>query len=214
MRKSELIVLLIVVISLLISFYFAPKLPARIASHWNYRGEVDGYMARSWGIFLMPAFLFVLFLLFLILPKIDPLKNNVEKFRKYFDWFIIILFIFFLLIHLQIILWSLGTKIKPNLFFPIIFAVLYYYVGILLNHSQRNWFIGIKSPWTLSSDLIWDKTHKLGAKLFKISGVIAIIGILFNNYAILFVLAPAILSAIYLTIYSYIEYKKNQNSKI
>lgn len=208
LRKSELIVLFIIIISLLISFYFAPKLPSRLASHWNYKGEVDGYMAKTWGIFMVPAFLIILFLLFLILPKIDPLKANVDKFRKYFDGFIVILFLFFLAIHLQIILWTLGTKITPNTVFPIGLGILFYYIGILLNHSRRNWFIGLKTPWTLSSDLIWDKTHKLGAKLFKLSGVLAIVGIFFHDYAILFVLVPVILFTIYLTIYSYIEYKK------
>jgi len=212
MKKSEIVALLLVIVSLLISFYFAPKLPSSIPSHWNYRGEVDGYMAKSWGIFLIPAFLFILFLLFLILPKADPLKANVEKFRKYFDGFIIVLFLFFIAIHLQTILWVLGTKIPPNIIFPIGLGILFYYVGIMLNHSQRNWFIGIKTPWTLSSDEVWDKTHKLGAKLFKICGGVSIIGIFFKDYAIIFVLVPVIIAAIYLTIYSYIEYKKSLQS--
>jgi uncharacterized membrane protein len=208
LRKSELIVLLLVLLSLAVSLYFNPKLPDRIASHWNYRGEVDGYMAKSWGIFLMPVVLFGFFLVFLFVPKLDPLKANVEKFRKYFDGFIILFFVFMLAVHLQIILWNQGIKITPNVIFPIGIGILFYYVGILLNHSKRNWFIGIKTPWTLSSDTIWDKTHKLGSILFKISGTLAIIGILFQNYAMIVALAPIIISVIYLTIYSYLEYKK------
>ena len=214
MRKSEIVSLLLVIVSLLISFYFAPKLPETIPSHWNYKGEVDGYMAKFLALFLMPVFLLVLFLLFLILPKIDPLKANVEKFRRYFDGFIIILFLFFIAIHLQIFLWARGTKIPPNIIFPIGFGILFYYVGIMLNHSQRNWFIGIKTPWTLQSDFIWDKTHKLGAKLFKMAGIASIIGIIFKNFAILFVIAPAIIFSVYLFIYSYLEYKKESTRSI
>lgn len=208
LRKSELIVLMIILLSLAVSFYFNPKLPGKIVAHWDYKGEADGYLTKSWGIFLMPAFLFVLFLLFLFIPRLDPLKANVEKFRKYFDGFIILLFIFMLVIHLQTILWTLGTKIQPNLLFPITLGVLFYYVGIMLNHSQRNWFIGLRTPWTLSSDLVWDKTHRLGAKLIKTSAIIAIFGALFQNVAMFIVLVPIIGSFIYLTIYSYIEYKK------
>ena len=210
LRKSELIVLLIILLSVLVSLYFSPKLPPQIASHWNYKGEVDGYMSKFWGLFLMPIVLFVLFLMFLIIPKLDPLKANVEKFRKYFDGFIIIISLFMLAIQLLIILWSLGIKIKPNIMFPIGFAILFYYLGIMLIHSKRNWFIGLKTPWTLSSDIVWDKTHKLGGKLLKICGVISLVGILFQTYAIIFVLVPIIISVIYLTIYSYTEYKKEK----
>jgi len=162
LRKSEIIVFLIILLSLAISIYFYPKLPDKIASHWNYKGEVDGYMVKPWGIFLMPVVLLFLFLLFLILPKIDPMKANVEKFRKYFDGFIILLFLFMLAIHLQTISWTMGVKIKPNVFFPVGLGILFYYLGILMNNSKRNWFIGLKTPWTLSSDLVWDNTHKFG----------------------------------------------------
>lgn len=208
LRKSEVIVLLLVLLSLIISFYFVPKLPDRIAIHWNYKGEADGYMSKTWGVFLMPIVLFVMFLMFVFIPKLDPLKKNVESFRKYFDGFIIVLFLFMLAIHLQINLWAVGIQISPNKLFSIGLGILFYYSGIMLNHSKRNWYIGLKTPWTLSSDAVWDKTHKLGAKLVKISAIIALFGVLFQNYAMFIVLAPIIISFIYLTIYSYIEYKK------
>jgi uncharacterized membrane protein len=208
LRKSELTLLFIILISLAVSLYFNPKLPNRIASHWNYKGEVDGYMTRFWGLFLMPIVLLVLFVIFHFVPKLDPLKVNVVKFRKYFDGFIIMLFLFMLAIQLFIIFWHLGIQVKPNILFPIGFGILFYYIGILLDKSKRNWFIGIRNPWTLSSDAVWDKTHKLGGKLFKLSGIIAVIGILFTNHAMIFVVGPAIVLLICVSIYSYVEYKK------
>jgi len=208
LRKSEIIVLLITVLSLVISLYVYQQLPAKIAAQWNYKGEVDGYMPKAWGLFLMPLVLFFLFLLFLILPRVDPMKANVLKFRKYFDGFIIVLFLFMVAIHLQIILWNFGIEIKPDILFPIGFGTLFFYLGILMQKSKRNWFIGFKTPWTLSSDLVWDKTHKLGGKLLKVCGIISIIGIKTKIYAIFFVLVPIIITLIYLTIYSYLEYKK------
>lgn len=208
LRKSEIIVFLIILLSLAVSFYCYPKLPDKIASHWNYKSEVDSYMPKPLGVFLMPVVLFFLFLLFLIMPKIDPLKANVDKFRKYFDGFIIVLFLFMLVIQLQIILWNFGIEIKPDILFPIGFGTLFFYLGILIGRAQRNWFIGIRNPWTLSSDIVWDKTHKLGGKLLKICGIISIIGIKTKVYAIFFILVPIIIILIYLSIYSYIEYKK------
>ena len=66
----------------------------------------------------------------------------------------------------------------------------------------------IRTPWTLSSDTVWDKTHKIGGFLFKISGAFALIGIFFGDYAIWFLLVPVIVSTVYTVVYSYIEYKK------
>jgi uncharacterized membrane protein len=213
MRKSEIIVILIVLFSFLIGLYFYPKMPEKIASHWNARGEVDGYMSKFWGIFLMPFVLIGLFFLFFLMPRIDPLRGNIKKFRKYYDGFIILFFIFMLSIFFHIILWNLGTKIKINLIFPVGIAVLFFYVGILCDNAKRNWFIGIRTPWTLSSDVVWDKTHKIGGILFKIAGLIAALGIFFENLAIYFVLIPVISVAIFTLVYSYFEYQ-NEMRKI
>jgi len=88
------------------------------------------------------------------------------------------------------------------------FGVLFYYCGILTENAKRNWFIGIRTPWTLSNEKVWDKTHKIGGKLFKIAGAIALSGIFFRTYTLFFVLVPALLAATYTVIYSYFEYQK------
>jgi uncharacterized membrane protein len=85
---------------------------------------------------------------------------------------------------------------------------LFYYLGILTENAKRNWFIGIRTPWTLSNDKVWNKTHKLGGKLFKIVGIVAFLGILFQKYVLLFIISAVIAVAIYIIVYSYFEYKK------
>jgi uncharacterized membrane protein len=77
-----------------------------------------------------------------------------------------------------------------------------------MEKTKRNWFIGIRTPWTISSDIVWDKTHKIGGKLFKISGIIALVGIASGKYAIFFIIIPLIFTALYTIIYSYLEYTK------
>ena len=84
-------------------------------------------------------------------------------------------------------------------------GILFYYCGVLIENAKRNWFIGIRTPWTLSSDSVWEKTHKIGGKLFKIAGIIALFGIFFPNYTFLFVLIPVVSVAIYTAAYSYFE---------
>ncbi len=208
MRRSQIGIYGIILISFIISTYFYPQMPDEMASHWNAHGQVDGYLPKFWGLFLIPFTLIGLALLLVAIPKIDPLKENIEKFRKYYDGFIFLFFIFMLLVHLQMILWNIGIKINPNILFPIGFGPLLFYIGILCEKTKRNWFIGIRTPWTLSSERVWEKTHKVGGKLFKIAGVIALLGVFFQDYAVFLILIPAILTAIYTIIYSYLEYQK------
>lgn len=185
-------------------------MPEKIASHWNAQGKVDGYMSKFWGLFLMPIISIALFLLFILIPKIDPLKKNIEKFRKYFDMFIVLVFIFLFYIYLLTIFWNIGIKFNMTLALVPALGILYFAVGIVTENAKRNWFIGIRTPRTLSNDVVWNKTHKIGGKLFKIAGVIAFSGLFFPNYAIFLIIVPVIFVAFYTIIYSYFEYKKHQ----
>lgn len=208
MRKSEIIIIGIVLLSFGIGIYVYPEMPEKIASHWNAEGEVNGYMSKFWGIFLMPIISVGLFLLFMIIPGIDPYKSNIEKFRKYYDNFIIVIIIFLFYIYLLTIFWNMGFRYNMITLLSPAFAILFYYSGVLIENAKMNWFIGIRTPWTLSSEKVWDKTHKIGGKLFKIAGIIAFAGILFQSYAIFFILVPILSAVIYLVIFSYIEYQK------
>jgi len=207
-KKINIILVSLVLFSFGIGIYFYPQMPERMASHWNIKGEVDGYLSKFWGLFLMPIILIGVVLIYLIVPRIDPLKKNIEKFRKYFDGFIILLLLFLFYLYALTIFWNLGLKFDIGQAIIPALAILFYYCGILLEKAKRNWFIGIRTPWTLSNDMVWEKTHKIGGKLFKIAGIVAIFGIFFQRYVLFFILAPVILVAAYTIIYSYIEYRK------
>lgn len=207
-RKKELILGGIVLLSFLIGICFYPQMPDPMVTHWNTRGEADGYMSRSWGLFLVPLVLAGTYVLFLAIPKIDPLKENIQKFQKYYYGIMMILFLFLLAIYFHLILWNLGVEISPNLIIPLLLAPLFYYLGVLCEHSRRNWFIGIRTPWTLSSDKVWKKTHILGGKIFRFSAFLVLFGAAFPNYALYFILVPAIVGTLAVIIYSYIIYKE------
>jgi len=208
MKKSYLVIIVLILISFGLGTYFFPQMSDKMASHWNFRGEVDDYLPKFWGLFLMPVVSLGLFLLFLLIPKIDPLKANIEKFRKYFDGFIVLIMVFLFYIYLLSIAWNLGKRFDMGRMMVPALGILFYYCGILIENAKRNWFIGIRTPWTLSSEKVWEKTHKIGGKLFKIAGIIVFIGIFFQNYVLFFILVPVISVAAYMIIYSYIEYKK------
>ncbi len=211
MRKSEIIMLLIIILSFAIGIYSSPHMPEKVASHWNTQGQVNGYISKFWGVFLMPIISAGLFLLFIIIPKIDPLKTNIEGFRKYFDGFVILIMVFLFYLYLLTIFWNSGYTFNMTTFLSPALAILFYYTGILIENAKRNWLIGIRTPWTMSSDKVWDKTHKIGGKLFKIAGVVALLAIFFESFAIFIIVVPVILFSIFTVVYSYFEYKKENS---
>ncbi|MCC4770905.1 DUF1648 domain-containing protein [Methanosarcina sp. DH2] len=208
MRKATAAITGLVLLSFIISIYFYPQVPEQMATHWNSQGEVDGYMSKLWGLFFMPLVITGLTIMFLVIPRIDPRKENIAKFRNYYDGFIVLLILFMVIVHIQILLWNTGIKISPNAVLPLGIGLLFYYIGILTENAERNWFIGIRTPWTLSSDRVWKRTNRLGGKLFKIAGIAAIFGAFFPELAIYFILVPVIFVAGFTVVYSYIEYQK------
>jgi len=213
MRKSRIIILLIILISFAVGIYLYPLFPDTMASHWNVQGQVDGYMSKFWGAFLMPFIVVGLFLLFIVIPKIDPLKENIEKFRKYYETFIVAIILFLFYLYILTLVWNLGITFDMNRFLIPAFGILFYYAGILVENAKRNWFIGIRTPWTLSSEVVWEKTHKIGGKLFKIAGIIALLGIFIPEYTFFLVMIPVLSFSLYVIVYSYFEYQKEKDKK-
>jgi uncharacterized membrane protein len=179
-----------------------------MASHWNINGEVDGYMSSFWGLFLMPILMVVFTALFFFIPKIDPEKKNIEKFYGEFDRFIVVFDLFMAYVYILTILWNIGYNINMTASLMPAFAVLFYFCGSLIGKAKRNYTIGIRLPWTLADDTVWDKTHKIGEKLFKITALFIFLGTFFTQYAFALMFIPLIASIVYLFIYSYLEYQK------
>lgn len=207
-KQITTIALILAGIFFLVGIYLYPQLPTSLASHWDTNGQVNGHLPKFWGLFLMPIIAIGLLLLFLLIPKIDPLAKNIEKFRKYYNNFIFIIIVFLLFIHFLSILWNLGYKFNFSTITLASIGFLFYYIGTILTHIKRNWFMGIRTPWTLSSDNVWDKTHKLGGTLFKIMGIIAVTGAFLPDKFIFIFFIPLIAIVLFLLFYSYNEYRK------
>lgn len=211
MKKSEWFLIGAVVVFFATGFVFYPYLPAQVALHWNAAGQVNGSMGRAWGDFIFPIIFLVLAALFFAIPRIDPRRENIVKFRKYFDYFIVAFSIFFYYIYVTTLFWNLGYEFNLGAAIIPPLAGLLYIIGGILPHTEPNWFIGIRTPWTISSPTVWHKTHAVGGPAFKISGVIALLGIFFPlPIAIWFFVVPILISAIGLVIYSYVLYEKGR----
>ncbi|NOH01126.1 MAG: SdpI family protein [Chloroflexi bacterium] len=209
-KLTSMIVLGMVAIAVIAGALLWNQLPDQMASHWNANDQVDGYMPKFWGVFLMPLVILGMFALFLIIPNIDPLKANIAQFRGAFNLFIVLISAFMLYIHGLTLAWSLGYQnFKMSAAMLPFLGVLFFFVGYLLRQAKRNFFIGIRTPWTLSSDSVWDKTHRLGSVLFMLSGAIAILGsFIGGEIAFWLFFIPLMGSALFLVVYSYVLYQR------
>jgi uncharacterized membrane protein len=202
--------LLLLAAAVAVGAYLYPALPAQVASHWNIHGEVDGYMGKVWGVITVPLIMFFIILTWWVIPHLDPLKRNLDEFLPSYNMFFISLEAFFLYVYGLTIVWNLGNHFNLAQFLTPGLALLMASVGVVLLNSKRNWFIGIRTPWTLSSDSVWEKTHKLGAILFEISALVMLFGILLPDYLLPIIFVPIALSAVVTIFYSYIEFKKEK----
>lgn len=198
--------------AVLMSVLAYPRMPERMASHWGPGGEVDGWMGRTAGLIFAPAMMVGLTGLFLVILLIDPLRKNIDKFFSYYAGFIIIFNLFLLAVHGWMILWNMDIQIPANVFMPIAMACLFFYLGIILTHTKPNWFIGFRTPWTLSNEIVWQKTHKLGGTLFKIAAIIILIGAIIPKYAIIFILVPLLLVSGVTLVYSFVIWRQVKTS--
>ena len=208
--KREIIILLIILASIAVSLYAYPIVPEQMTSHWNAAGQVNGYIPKLLGLALMPVISIGAFLLFLVIPRIDPLRRNIAKFRAYFDIFIVMMMLFLLYLHGVLILANIGFTFNMMQVLAPALGAVFYYSGVLIGHAKKNWSIGIRTPWTMSSERVWNETHKIGGKLFKAAGIIAFFGIFFPNYAILLIFVPVIAVVVYTFVYSYVLYQKKR----
>jgi uncharacterized membrane protein len=189
------------------------QFPERMASHWGADDQVNGDISRFWGVFLMPVITTSMLLLFLAIPSIDPLKANIQQFRESFNTFIVLIIAFMLYVHALTLVWNLGyTAFHMSSAMLPAMGLLFIFMGLLISRAKRNFFIGIRTPWTLSSDRVWDETHRLGGKLFIAAGLIALLGVLFPDYAIWFIMFPVIGASLISVVYSYILFLGEQKT--
>jgi uncharacterized membrane protein len=208
-KTTTIITLVLIGLALLAGAVLWDQLPEQMASHWDANDQVNGYISKFWGVFLMPLITLGMLVLFLVLPNIDPLKANIAQFRESFNLFIVLIVAFMLYVHGLTLAWNLGYQdFKMSAAMLPFLGVLFIAVGWMLRKAKRNFFIGIRTPWTLSSDMVWDKTHQLGSVLFMASGVLSIVGGFFGGMTAFWLMfVPLIGSSLFLVAYSYVLYR-------
>ena len=201
-KTTTIITLILIGLALLAGGILWNQLPEQMASHWDANDQVNGYISKFWGVLLMPLITLGMLVLFLVLPNIDPLKANIAQFRESFNLFIVLIVAFMLYAHGLTLAWSLGYQdFKMSAAMLPFLGMLFIAVGWMLRKAKRNFFIGIRTPWTLSSDTVWDKTHQLGSVLFMASGALGIVGGFFGGMTAFWLMfIPLIGSSLFLVV--------------
>jgi len=210
MRKAEWFLLVMVIASFAIGVAFYPYMPMQVVSHWNAAGQPNGHLPRVWGVFGLPVIFLFVGIILLLLPRVDPKRKHIEKFRKYFDYLLITFAIFFYYLYLLTLVWNTNDNFNFTSALIPALAALFYLLGFFLPHTESNWTIGIRTPWTLSSERVWRETHKAGGVAFKICAVVTLFGVIFPAAAAWLIVTPVLVAAVGLVIYSYLLYRKEK----
>ena len=206
-----IIQIVIILASVILSVYFYQHFPARVPIHWNVAGEVDGFGSRAFGAFLLPVILVAIYFLFSVLSKIDPRKERYAEFAKVYS--IIKTAIMFVLFIVYIItaLNSIGYAVSVSFWIPFIIGLLFVVIGNYFGKIRNNYFVGIRTPWTLANEEVWNKTHRLGGKLFVLGGLaMLIMGFMPVVLRLPLFIVIIIVIAVLPMVYSYVLYKRLQ----
>jgi len=202
---------LIVAVAVVASLAVYPRMPATVPTHWDVAGRPNGWSSRQWGAWVMPVVLLAMAVLIRFLPTIDPRGNNYSKFSGAFEGIIISVMLFTLGLHVIVLMAALGYPVAMQRVLPLGIGVLLVVIGNLLPRARPNWFVGIRTPWTLSSDRVWEKTHRLGGKLFVAAGILSVLGALVVPAVAHIVMFCSIaIAAASALIYSYLEWRKER----
>lgn len=191
-----------------------PSLPDRIPTHWNFSGEVDAYSAKWPGAFLLPAMALGVWLLLLGLRRIDPRKEHYEKFEDTYWLVINLLALFFAVMEVVTLGAALGWPVDMTRAMLAILGLMFAGLGNYLPRLKSNWWMGVRTPWTLESDVVWRKTHRLAGRTFVIGGLLCLLAALLP-----FPAAPAVaigglvLAGMIPVVYSYFAWREERATR-
>lgn len=213
--KKDWLILVVLLFPFIVTLYFWNHLPEQIPIHWNFEGEVDNYVPKMPGIFYLPAFAVVLYVLFLAVPLIDPRWSNYSLFKGSYQTLKFSIVAIMTLLFYVIIAASLGFDLDIMYFVIVPIVMLFTVVGNMMGKIRPNWFVGIRLPWTLSNDKVWQITHRFAGKLWVWSSLAMMvlllilptepIKIIFWIYFAVIILIPSV--------HSYVIYKKLTKNK-
>lgn len=197
--------LVIVIIAFIGALFAMFAVDGPVPVHWNAQGEVDGYMAQPWGLLILPATMLGMFLLFQVIEFISPKGFRLDTFPRVVGIFQNTLLFFLALVFAAQLLFTAGIEVAMDQLIMLGTGILFIVIGNFLGKTRKNFFIGVRTPWTLASDEVWIRTHRLGGWVFVACGIL-LLGSSFFTASPWFLLAVALSAALIPVVYSFIAY--------
>ncbi len=209
MRHKNLIIttLITIAISWIVAFIYSGYLPDPVPTHWNIDGEIDGWTAKPWGVYVLPVIDTATILLLLVLPKIAPKGFRLEGALKVYYLLTLVIAVFMLMVMLFMFNAALNKGFNMNTWIMSGVGLLFIIIGNYLTKVPKNFFLGIRTPWTLSSDEVWYKTHRLSAWVFILAGLALMLSA-FTPYKQTILITVILATAAIPILYSLYVYKK------
>jgi uncharacterized membrane protein len=198
-----LIAAAVIVATLVVTALLYSHLPDQIPTHWNFKGEINHYGSRH-SVFMLPGIMAGMLLLFAVLPWLSPKRFEVDAFRSTSLYIMVLAVALFAYLH-ALLLWAAFSRplnmprsLMGALFF---FLIL---VGNVLGKVKRNFYIGVRTPWTLASEKVWYATHRFAAKACVVAGFLGLLSVIIGTppaVGISILIAAALASVIYSLVY-------------
>jgi uncharacterized membrane protein len=184
--------------------------PESFPVHWNIHGNVDRYGSRFEGLLLVPLIAAGLYALLLVLPQFDPGRANYQSFLSAYFAIRLSILVFLAVIYTCMLLVAFGHSVNMNSIIPFAMCALFVILGSVMSSIRPNWFVGVRTPWTLSSRLSWDKTHRLAGRLFMAMGaVVGLLGLIQTAWMLAVTVTFVVGSVLGILIYSYIVWRND-----
>lgn len=213
--KREWIFWILILAPAVFAIYYWPQIPDKVPTHWNASGDVDHYGGK-WAAFLSPMINFGTYFLMLLLPKIDPRKKNYDLFGGAYWLMRVALSILFCILGFVTILAAIGVAMNVGLIVMVSTLLLFMVMGNQFGRIRPNYFVGIRTPWTISNEEVWTKTHRMGGRIWVIASVLMLPLVFLiptKIMAIIFVAYILVIAAVPI-VYSYLLHKQISNRGI
>ena len=190
------------------------RLPARVASHWGADGAVNGYSSRVMLVLLVPLLSLVMAVVLAYAPMLDPKRRNFPMHADAYWVVTNVVLVFLAVLHVLLIGFNLGWPLNINLIMGVGLGLLFIILGNVLTRIRPNWIFGVRTPWTLSSDLSWRETHRVAGYGFVAAGIAALAaGLLAPKSVMIVVLVGIGGSALVSVVWSYFAWKRDPNAQ-
>lgn len=190
-----------------VAVYLYPMLPDQIPTHWNFDGEVDDYMSKPWGVAILPIAALLVFAIMRLIPIISPKGFRTDQFTDVVNVFTVTIVGFMSGIAILVLLEANGQDVRINEMTFAGVGLMFIVLGNYMGKVRKNFFIGIRTPWTLASDEVWSRTHRLGGKVFVLTGIFMIVNS-FVHFPGQTLVVAIVAAALIPVIYSYVIYRR------